>query len=68
MAKKNEEKVKKDIAPTLRLMHIGETTDFPLKRMHSVKSTISQMKLTERKVFVTKQVNNKELIQVTRKF
>ena len=68
MAKKNEEKVKKEIAPTLRLMHIGETEEFPLKRMHSVKSTISQMKLIERKVFVTKQVNNMELIKVTRMF
>ena len=54
------------IAPTLKSMEIGDKTAFPIEMMNSVKNTASNIKIIEKKVFKTKQLNAVRLIQVTR--
>jgi hypothetical protein len=54
------------IAPTLKNMEIGDKTAFPIEMMNSVKNTASNIKIIEKKVFKTKQLNAVRLIQVTR--
>ena len=68
MSKKKTEKVSLGIAPTLKKMLIGEVVTFPLAQMNTVKYTASNIKLLDRKIFKTKQLNNQGLIQVTRTF
>lgn len=68
MRKKNEKKVSLGVAPTLKSMLVGDIVTFPLAQMNTVKYTASNIKLLDRKIFKTKQLNNQGLIQVTRTF
>ena len=66
MNKKNEEKVSLGVAPTLKSMMVGDVALFPIQQMNTVKYTASTIKLIERKIFKTKQLNATNEIQVTR--
>lgn len=66
MTKKIEEKISIGIAPTLKKMEIGSKTTFPISQLNTVKSTASTIKLIDKKIFKTKQLNDARLIQVTR--
>ncbi len=66
MTKKIEKNICLGIAPTLKKMEIGCKTTFPISRLNTVKSTASTIKLIDKKIFKTKQLNDARLIQVTR--
>lgn len=68
MTKKKDEKVSLGVAPTLKSLKVGEVAFFPIQQMNTVKYTASTIKVVDRKIFKTKQLNATSQIQVTRIF
>jgi hypothetical protein len=59
-------KVNKTISPVLRKMQIGEIEMFPIERSTEVRNTASRLKLSDKMEFKTRQLNELELIEVTK--
>ncbi len=55
---------KKPIMPVIKAMKVGEVQTYPIRRMMTVKSTISMIQAATGRIYKTKQ--NKPLIVVTR--
>jgi hypothetical protein len=62
-----QEKVKKEpIAPVLKKLELYKTTQFPLKRMTSVRATIQYISTETGTSFTTKKNKEDKVLEVTR--
>jgi len=62
-----QKKVKKEpIAPVLKKLELYKTTQFPLKRMTSVRATIQYISTEKGIAFITKKNKENKVLEVTR--
>jgi hypothetical protein len=59
-------KINTEIRPVLKKMEIGEVEMFPIEKSQSVRATCTQLGVSDNLVFKTRQLNELELIEVTR--
>jgi len=62
----NKRKVSEKIKSTLTELSIGDTAFFSIDNMGSVRTTTSQLWVTKKQKFTTKQLNEKRLLEVKR--